>query len=131
MPVAENWRLVRVLEYVQRDLTKRPSLKEIARVAALERTYFCRYFQRECGVCFSAWHKRVRIEHAKQLLVSTAMPVSAIGAAIGYSDPTTFGRIFRKETKASPRQYRAQQRASGRNTTHVENSTMDAEKRVD
>src|SRR5262249_5047652 len=126
-----DWRLERVFNYVTRDLSTRPSLSELAQLVALERTYFCRYFRTATGRSFSAWHKQVRLEHAKKLLRTTKVSIGAIGAAIGYGDCTTFGRFFRKHTSLTPREYRLLQRSHPQmfypSTITAENSSTNAE----
>ena len=49
---------------------------------------------------------RVRIEAAKRLLEETRSNVDEITAAVGYTDPRSFGRLFRRHTGMSPREYR-------------------------
>lgn len=52
----------------------------------------------------------LRIERAKELLLSTDTTVSEIGAQVGYDDPRYFSRIFQKSTGESPRAYRTRHR---------------------
>jgi len=45
---------------------------------------------------------------ARRLLRETTLSVIRIGNEIGYSNPSHFARIFRKETGLSPSDYRRQ-----------------------
>ena len=50
--------------------------------------------------------RRWRAQRAAGLLVSTDQSVAAIGAAVGWPDPSQFSRRFRAEFGVSPRAYR-------------------------
>lgn len=123
-------RLLKACKHVAEDLTKRPTLREVADLAGVERTYFCKVFRETTGVRFSDWNRRIRIDHAKRLLADYSLCVTAVAAAVGYDDVTTFARNFRKLEGVSPTRYR---RLNGRRslislvTTIAENSTTSAE----
>jgi AraC-like DNA-binding protein len=110
-------------------LTKRATLAATAKVAGLERTYFCKCFRKHFGLSFLEWNTRARVEEARRLLVATKSPVSAIAIAlaVGFSDLTTFERNFKKVAAVSPRRYRQQQDGAVRNTRIAENFTRNAE----
>ncbi len=103
-------RLRRVIQHIIQDLTRQPRMAELASLAGLERTYFCRHFHRTVGVKFSIWSRNVRAERAKELLANTDLPITTIATAVGYVDVTTFERNFRRCQHCSPRQYRQSQR---------------------
>jgi AraC family L-rhamnose operon transcriptional activator RhaR len=54
-----------------------------------------------------AYLRRARAERSAYLLLSTADPVSVIGAAVGWDDPNLFARRFRTHFGLSPTAYRA------------------------
>jgi len=47
-----------------------------------------------------------RIEIASELLRTTTEPIGSIAVAVGYSDPLTFSKAFRKKTNMTPTEYR-------------------------
>jgi transcriptional regulator GlxA family with amidase domain len=53
----------------------------------------------------------LRIELAKKWLASTAMPVADIVQKVGYSDASSFGRLFRREVSLTPAEYRGRFRS--------------------
>ena len=65
-----------------------------------------RRFRAATGESPVSYLHRVRIEAAKRLLDETTSNVDEITAAVGYSDPRSFGRLFRRQTGMSPREYR-------------------------
>jgi AraC-like DNA-binding protein len=52
---------------------------------------------------------RVALE-AKRLLADSDLPVAEIGARLGFSEPTNFGRFFTRTAGSSPGQFRAESR---------------------
>ncbi|RJG06679.1 helix-turn-helix domain-containing protein [Noviherbaspirillum cavernae] len=52
-------------------------------------------------------HERVLLE-AKRNLVYTAMTISEVSDALGFSDPAYFTRFFKRQTGMSPKDFRAQ-----------------------
>jgi AraC-like DNA-binding protein len=60
----------------------------------------------EQGTTFSRIVERSRRQSAFQLLVRKDLSVTEVAAKLGYSDPSNFGRAFRKWTGQSPNQWR-------------------------
>lgn len=58
------------------------------------------------GTTFQAIKDELRRDVAIQCLTQTDMPIAVIGTAVGFDDPTTFHRAFRKWTGSTPGAYR-------------------------
>lgn len=82
-----------------------PVAELVARSGLPERT-FKRRFSAATGFAPIAYVQRVRVEEAKRRLERTAEPVEAISWAVGYEDPASFRRLFRRVTGISPSAYR-------------------------
>lgn len=61
-----------------------------------------------CGVI--SLLKQYRFHRARQLLISTDLPIREIGIAVGYPDAAHFSDFFRSMAGISPRAYRAESR---------------------
>ncbi len=121
-------RVARVLRYLTDDLTRRPTLSDVSRVAGLETTYFSKLFRAIVGIPYAEWSSRLRVHHARQLLVIADLSVTAIAAAVGYMDVTTFERTFRRVEGTSPREYRRLlQRDRVSTTRNAESGAINAE----
>ena len=77
-------------------------------VAAHLDAYFSRLFRTKTGQKFSEYLALRRIERAKLLLVSSAMPIAEIARAVGYPEANSFARLFKAYTNMTPAQYRKQ-----------------------
>jgi|SRR5688572_9252629 len=104
--LCEDRRVARAMSLASHDLSKRPTLDEIANAVGLSRTHFARRFQFMVGVSFAEWSTLVRIKEAKELLKIIDLSITGVAAAVGYPDVTTFARVFRKYEAMSPRDYR-------------------------
>jgi len=58
------------------------------------------------GMSFAEWSTLIRIKEAKELLRAIDLSITGVAAAVGYSDVTTFARVFRKCELMCPREYR-------------------------
>jgi len=68
--------------------------------------YFGSLFHEHTKESFSGYLNRVRVEHAKDILSMTRIPVKDVGFKCGFSTVQTFNRVFKKQTKMTPGQYR-------------------------
>ncbi len=95
-----------IITNVHRPLT----LDEIAWQADWSGAHLARVFRRVTGESVFDYLQRVRIIHAKNLLVSTSLPINRIAMSIGFSSPAVFARSFLKATGTTARVYRNTQR---------------------
>jgi transcriptional regulator GlxA family with amidase domain len=82
-----------------------PVTELVERSGLPERT-FKRRFTAATGLAPIAYVQRVRVEEAKRRLERTAEPVDAISYAVGYEDPASFRRLFKRVTGVTPGAYR-------------------------
>jgi len=103
------WQARRVTDYLQTHLADDVTLPELATIAGLSVSHFCRAFKQSTGLPPHQWRLARRIERAKELLERTELPVAQVAAAVGYDDPGQFASSFRRATGASPSQYRREE----------------------
>ena len=94
--------------YLVEHCNEELSVKDLAAMCRLSQSRFM-YLFRECfGMAPKEYQKALRIANAKTLLSTTRLPISEVGAMVGYNDPLYFSRVFKKCTGLSPKQYRQQ-----------------------
>ncbi|TNF63523.1 MAG: helix-turn-helix domain-containing protein [Burkholderiales bacterium] len=81
-------------------------VRAMAEISGLSERAFVRRFRQATGLSPLAYVQHIRIEEAKQLLESTAMPVDAIAETLGYEDASFFSRLFKREVRLTPAAYR-------------------------
>ncbi len=82
-----------------------PVTQMVERSGMPERT-FKRRFARATGYSPIAYVQHTRVEEAKRRLERTSEPVDAVSYAVGYEDPASFRRLFKRITGVPPGEYR-------------------------
>lgn len=72
----------------------------------LSPSYFRAIFKKETGTTFINYLTELRMNKAKELIISTHMKNYQISEAVGYSDPQYFSYCFKKYFKVSPNEFR-------------------------
>lgn len=83
------------LDYIGERVDKTPS-------------YISKVFKKEIGYNFTTYITKKRMEKAKEMLQDISIKVYEIGEELGYADPSTFIKVFRKTYGMSPNEYREQ-----------------------
>lgn len=79
---------------------------ELVERSGLPARTFKRRFATATGYSPIAYVQHVRVEEAKRRLERTSEPVDAISYAVGYEDPASFRRLFKRITGVAPGSYR-------------------------
>ena len=91
-----------MLEHFREDL----SLTQVATAQGLTPNYFGNLFCEKMGISFREYLNKLRLRHACDLLSLTALSVSEIAHAAGYSSVEYFFNVFKKQLSVTPSQYR-------------------------
>ena len=102
--------IARMRAYVQ-DLDQHffeaTNLNDAAARLGISRRRFTQLFRQVTGSSWLAHIRRLRIAHARRLLVQTTRTVLSIAFECGFEDLSTFYRAFKREVGMSPNQWRA------------------------
>ncbi len=96
----------RVVAAMRNNLGEPLTIDDMARVAMFSKFHFSRMFQRVTGVSPGRFLSALRLQEAKQLLVSTSYNVADISLRVGYTSVGTFSSRFTKSVGLSPTTYR-------------------------
>ena len=100
----------RIDKWVKASLYREPrrTYSETARDMGVDPGIMASYFKDVRGEDLRSWRTRLRIEDAKQLLLSEKdRSISLIAWTVGFSDNSNFSRQFRKYTGLTPAQWRS------------------------
>ncbi|WP_157201395.1 AraC family transcriptional regulator [Massilia sp. Root418] len=92
--------------YLEARMPKKVELAELAKLAGLSQSHYCRAFKASTGMAPYQWQLQARIDRAKFLLLNTNRCLQEIADTTGFADTVHFGRTFRKMTGASPAAWR-------------------------
>jgi len=101
-----GYKLSRITDWMASHLDEEFSLGRLAKQAGMSEFHFNRLFKRATGVPPSRFLIKLRIDAACKLLRETTKSVITVANEIGYSNPSHFAQLFRKETGLSPTHYR-------------------------
>ena len=110
-PTNEDISLVYVkkaTEYIARHYTRPITVQEIAKYLSISRSHLYRIFMEQMGVSPKCYLDQYKVHMACVLMSQTSLPLKQIAAAVGYEDPLYFSKVFKREKKCSPAQYRQQ-----------------------
>lgn len=104
------------LETVYQDFSI--SSKSVAQYFHISVPYLNRIFKQTTGESISSYIKKLRLEHARHLLLTSSHPVEVIAKTVGFENTKYFYSMFKNEYGVSPSTYRM----SNRNTPEQEKS---------
>jgi transcriptional regulator GlxA family with amidase domain len=99
-------RVQHVIERFQADLAKPYYLKELAAIIHLSPRQLERLFQQETKSTPLQYLKRLRLEQAANLLLTTDKDIKEIRLLVGYKDASQFGADFKRLFGCTPQQFR-------------------------
>ena len=99
-------RLEATLQYLRENFAEPLPLPLVARKAGFSVPTFSRVFRRATGQSFLPYVRSIRIEHAKNLIVTTPMSIDQIAQACGFQSQHHLIRSFKKATNETPGAYR-------------------------
>ncbi len=104
--VTDNFVINRILKYLHLNIESTISLKKLSNDLNLSQGYISDCFKKHMGVTIMTYAKKIRIERAKVLLLTTNDSILDISLRLGFHDQSHFYKIFKSFTGVSPSQYR-------------------------
>lgn len=95
-----------MISYIQQNFTRKISLKEFGNQFHLSEKYISRYFKEHFHITISQYINHLRMEHARQLLQETTLPVTEVAMRCGYENVSYFILSFKKMYGNPPLKYR-------------------------
>ena len=101
----KNNQVDRIKRYIERNCTN-VKLDYIANEMCLSPKYVSRFFNQNNELNYREYRLQVKIDRAKVLLTDTHLNVCEIAIELGYQNPESFMRIFKRMVEITPTQYR-------------------------
>lgn len=96
----------KVIDYLDFHYADPITVLDMAKLVALERSYFYRLFKSEVGISPKEYLTRLRLDKARYLLTETDFPIGQIAESVGFQSFSSFSRLFTAQYCQSPSQYR-------------------------
>lgn len=98
--------IVKVRDYLERNIDKQFNLQNIAPEMGVSYTAFNTIFKEQTGMSPVRYLGKMRLQRAKYKLLKTDLSIKAIASDCGFSSTEYFCGFFRKETGMSPSEFR-------------------------
>lgn len=98
--------LFEVIRYIRHHLHEPLTVAELSRYAAYSPYHFIRIFKAQFGLTPQYYIASMRLQKAKELLVTTNLPVRDIALELGYQSLGTFTTRFAKCVGVTPGEFR-------------------------
>jgi len=99
-------RLNRVFDYVMRNFREDIEMEDIAKLANMSYSGFCRYFKTRTKKNFTHFVNEIRVGYACRRLMETDLSAEHICYESGFNNKTNFMEQFRKIIKCTPHQFK-------------------------
>lgn len=95
------------LDYISKHYTEAITNDDLAKSAGMSTVYFRKLFKNAMGISPIAYARTMRIEKAKEMLMSDYSSLSDLAISLGYPSLYDFSRDFKKHTGASPSNFKS------------------------
>ena len=95
-----------VLSHAEEDI----KLEDIAREVHVRSDYIGKLFRKKTGCKLNDYITKIKMEHAKSLIMTGGYKNYEISDRLGYSSPDYFCRLFKSYTGCTPSEYKNQRR---------------------
>src|SRR5690606_30424334 len=102
----ETERINKVMDYLMENHTRNIHLDELASIAHMNKTSFCRYFKTIVHKTYTEFLNELRITNACKMLMNSDLYISEIAYQCGYNNISHFNRQFKLITGLNAKHYR-------------------------
>jgi AraC family transcriptional regulator len=106
-----RWQVRKVAAHVDANLDTSIRIADLAAIARLSTSHFCRAFKRSLGDSPYGYVMKKRIAHARHLMMSTDDRLAQIALACGLTDQAHLSRLFLRFVGQPPHAWRRAQSA--------------------
>lgn len=105
-PLENDFSLNRLVIQLNQKYMDDWNVESMAEYCKLSVGYFSHIFKKRMGAAPMRYLTELRIEKAKELIVTNSMSLSDIAPMVGFPDPLYFSRVFKKTTGIPPKEFR-------------------------
>jgi len=99
-------KLKTLYEYVQENYKNKITLEEMSQMLNMSSVSFNRFMKKRTGKTFVGYLNDVRIGYASRWLIEKDLSISEIAYDTGFKSIANFNRVFQKEKRSTPTQFR-------------------------
>jgi len=93
---SSSHRIAGITRFLNENYTERLSIDDIARAAGMSTSALHHKFREVTSMSPLQYLKKVRLHHARTLMVARGLNASEVGFRVGYTNPSQFSREFKR-----------------------------------
>jgi AraC-like DNA-binding protein len=105
-------RLKPAIAFMKKEFSSPITIRKLADVASLSQYHFIRNFKSAYEITPAQFLTRIRLKKASLLLKRSELDIDEILLACGFGDKSSFIRLFKREMKRTPMEYRREHQRS-------------------
>lgn len=113
-------RIKRIINYVNENIDKKITLKDIAKKEHLNYYYLSHFIKNKTGMSFQNYLNYVRFNNAIDMLVNTDETITKIASKSGFSNISLFNKLFKENYKTTPSEFRQKIKSNNKRTIDFE-----------
>jgi AraC-like DNA-binding protein len=94
----------RAIAWIRDNYAEPMRIDDLARISGMSASAFHRHFRAVTAMSPLQFQKRIRLQHARSLLLAHPRDIAGIGHRVGYDSPSQFNREYRRLFGAPPGQ---------------------------
>ena len=98
--------VARTAAYIREHFAEEFNLSALAEAMGIGKHYLCHIFKQVTDISMLTYRNTYRLTVAKQLLYTTDLPITDIGAQCGFETHSYFARIFKENEHITPSEFR-------------------------
>lgn len=98
--------LKEAVNYIQNNYYREITVYQLASYLGIDRSYLYILFKEKLNISPKEYMTHFRLDLACKLLKNSDLSIGHVSRTVGYADPLTFSKTFKKKYLVSPREYR-------------------------
>ncbi len=94
-----------VMQYIEDHMGESITAERMAEMIDMSPKYFYSFFKANIGLTPQNYITRIRMNRARALLSAGELTIKEIAYQLGYADPYTFSKVFKRMHKTSPSKF--------------------------
>lgn len=99
-------KLNHITDYIAENYRDITSVTELSKLCYISKSHMYRIFKQELGISLSSYINSLKIDYARELLLTTNMPIVDISAECGFNSTQYLSKIFKIRFGCTPAEYR-------------------------
>ncbi|MEE0945711.1 MAG: AraC family transcriptional regulator [Acutalibacteraceae bacterium] len=105
--------------YLHLHFRENPKLSDLAKISHYNTSHFSTTFHKELGMTYSQYLNMLKINYAKELLLSTPLKITEVCYECGFASQSNFLRLFKEYTGFSPLEFRKKDSEKNKSKTDI------------